>query len=182
MSVELKSAYDYDPCFKERARLEHPAMPPEAIDRATCRGSAVESTPASDPVTIAQSFADRGVYADLVTAPGFKPGVASEKGLGGFDSHPLPLSGFRRSLASPRTVSQLAARSRVRAAFPHSAEVGRAGQNGVVLHHILHRLACGFENVRFRDLNVMPMSHRRCVPHDRTHDLDRVLPNQFALT
>jgi hypothetical protein len=32
-----------------------------------------------------------GVYADLVTVLGFKPSVASEKGLGGFDSHPLPL-------------------------------------------------------------------------------------------
>ena len=33
-----------------------------------------------------------GVYADLVTALGFKPMVASEKSPGGFDSHPLPLS------------------------------------------------------------------------------------------
>ena len=31
-----------------------------------------------------------GVYADLVTALGFKPSVASEKEPGGFDSHPLP--------------------------------------------------------------------------------------------
>ena len=35
-----------------------------------------------------------GVYADLVTALGFKPMVASEKSPGGFDSHPLPLAGF----------------------------------------------------------------------------------------
>lgn len=31
-----------------------------------------------------------GAYADLVTAPGFKPGVAAAKWPGGFDSHPLP--------------------------------------------------------------------------------------------
>ena len=31
------------------------------------------------------------MYADLVTAAGFKPVVASEKVPGGFDSHPLPL-------------------------------------------------------------------------------------------
>lgn len=31
------------------------------------------------------------MYADLVTAPGFKPGVASAKTPGGFDSHPSPL-------------------------------------------------------------------------------------------
>lgn len=31
-----------------------------------------------------------GVYADLVTAPVFKTGVAAEKSPGGFDSHPLP--------------------------------------------------------------------------------------------
>src|SRR5258708_39164938 len=36
-----------------------------------------------------------GVYAALVTATGFKPGVASAKAPGGFDSHPLP---FFRSL------------------------------------------------------------------------------------
>jgi hypothetical protein len=33
---------------------------------------------------------NRGVYAALVTATGFKPGVASAKAPGGFDSHPLP--------------------------------------------------------------------------------------------
>ncbi len=32
-----------------------------------------------------------GVYADLVTALGFKPMVRPEKASGGFDSHPLPL-------------------------------------------------------------------------------------------
>ena len=32
-----------------------------------------------------------GVYAALVTATGFKPGVASAKAPGGFDSHPPPL-------------------------------------------------------------------------------------------
>ncbi len=41
------------------------------------------------------AFYDRpehpGVYADLVTALGFKPSVASAKEPGGFDSHPLPL-------------------------------------------------------------------------------------------
>src|SRR5439155_6034634 len=33
---------------------------------------------------------NEGVYAALVTATGFKPGVASAKAPGGFDSHPLP--------------------------------------------------------------------------------------------
>ena len=36
-----------------------------------------------------------GVFVDLVTAPGFKPGETPEKGFGGFDSHPLPLLTFR---------------------------------------------------------------------------------------
>jgi hypothetical protein len=36
-----------------------------------------------------------GVYADLVTAAGFKPVVAAEKSPGGFDSLPLPY--FHRS-------------------------------------------------------------------------------------
>ena len=38
---------------------------------------------------------DSGVFVDLVTAPGFKPGETSEKRSGGFDSHPLPLLSFR---------------------------------------------------------------------------------------
>lgn len=38
---------------------------------------------------------DSGVFVDLVTAPGFKPGETSEKRSGGFDSHPLPLLPFR---------------------------------------------------------------------------------------
>lgn len=33
---------------------------------------------------------ESGTYADLVTAPGFKPGVTSAKTWGGFDSHPFP--------------------------------------------------------------------------------------------
>ena len=45
-----------------------------------------------------------GVYADLVTALGFKPSVAAEKSPGGFDSHPLPLeastAGFSRSFGA----------------------------------------------------------------------------------
>ena len=48
---------------------------------------------------------DSGAYADLVTAAGFKPVVASERRRGGFDSHPLPLDGFDRHLANSRTVS-----------------------------------------------------------------------------
>jgi hypothetical protein len=36
-------------------------------------------------------FPIRGVYADLVTALGFKPMESTEKWFGGFDSHPLPL-------------------------------------------------------------------------------------------
>jgi len=48
------------------------------------------------------------VYAALVTATGFKPGVASAKAPGGFDSHPLPLrkqesSDFPRILALSKT-------------------------------------------------------------------------------
>ena len=58
--------------------------------------------PATMPLQSRIRLLKEGVYADLVTAPGFKPGVASEKGPGGFDSHPLPSSGFDRSLAAPR--------------------------------------------------------------------------------
>src|SRR5579872_3609655 len=39
-----------------------------------------------------------GVYAALVTATGFKPGVASAKAPGGFDSHPLPLPNAKPSI------------------------------------------------------------------------------------
>ena len=41
-------------------------------------------------VPLALEKATLGVFADLVTALGFKPSVAAEKLLGGFDSHPLP--------------------------------------------------------------------------------------------
>ena len=54
-----------------------------------------------------------GVYADLVTAAGFKPVVASERRRGGFDSHPLPSGGFCRPLANSRTVLQPVAQSGV---------------------------------------------------------------------
>ena len=63
------------------------------------------------------------MFVDLVTAPGFKPGETSEKRSGGFDSHPLPLSGLDRSFVHPCTVSYLAAQSRVRTILGLDAEI-----------------------------------------------------------
>ncbi len=59
----------------------------DGVDRSAARFVGV-LTPRQSGSTIEVS----GVYADLVTALGFKPSVAAEKSLGGFDSHPLPLS------------------------------------------------------------------------------------------
>jgi len=50
---------------------------------------------------LVNSGQSRGVYADLVTAAGFKPVVAAEKSPGGFDSLPLPFFMTRSTASSP---------------------------------------------------------------------------------
>lgn len=56
--------------------------------KVSCRISQILRTP---HYRNQRRFPTSGVFVDLVTAPGFKPGETSEKRSGGFDSHPLPL-------------------------------------------------------------------------------------------
>lgn len=103
-----------------------------------------------------QSF-DSGVFVDLVTAPGFKPGETPEKGSGGFDSHPLPLSGFSRSFVHPRTVSHPAAQSRVRTILCLAA------QRGVACPYFLnrHRTSPVSATLFRQTVRLLSSGHRR---------------------
>ena len=102
------------------------------------------------------------MYADLVTAAGFKPVVAAEKPPGGFDSHPLPLSrvaasvryqGGRSRYGDDRGIATRSSRSRYtcKSDRPASARSRCPRQDSWFSRSITQRGAGDAQDVRRRE-------------------------------